>query len=103
MITISPDAVQQIKLSIDQGNAQGMALRIAVERRPDGSFHYAMGFDENIIDSDEIVDVDGVKVVLDSDSQKLAKGMLLDYVDMEGNMQFVFMNPNDPAYKPPQE
>ncbi len=27
----------------------------------------------------------------------------LDFVDLDGKMEFVFMNPNDPNYKPPTE
>jgi iron-sulfur cluster assembly protein len=102
MIVVSSEAVEQIKQSVAQSNAEGLALRIAVERRQDGSFHYMMGFDENLMESDEVVDADGVKVVIDNASQQLAKGMRLDYVDIDGKMEFVFMNPNDPAYKQPE-
>jgi len=30
-------------------------------------------------------------------------GMMIDYIDLDGTMEFVFMNPNDPNYKAPQE
>lgn len=102
MINISPEAAKQIAISIEQSNAADLALRIAVERRVDGSFHYLMGFDENIMDSDEVIETESVKLVVDETSAKMAKGMLIDYVDIDGSMQFVFMNPNDPAYKQPQ-
>jgi len=103
MITVSPAAVDQIKLSAQQSNAEGLALRIAIHQKEDKSFHYVMGFDENEMDGDVTVETDGVKVVIDSESQKLAAGLKLDYINLEGNMEFVFLNPNDPAYRPPKE
>jgi Fe-S cluster assembly iron-binding protein IscA len=62
-----------------------------------------MGFDENKADTDLEIESAGVKLIIDADSQKLSAGLKLDYVDLEGNMEFIFMNPNDPAYSPPVE
>ena len=45
---------------------------------------------------------DGVSVIFDAGSALLLKGAWLDFVDLEGQMEFVFMNPNDPHYRPPQ-
>ena len=103
MITVSPEAVAQIKVSAEQGKAEGLALRLAIHQKEDNSFHYVMGFDESTMDDDLVVDTDGVKVVIDSESQKLAAGLKLDYIDLEGNKEFVFLNPNDPAYRAPTD
>jgi len=40
--------------------------------------------------------------VVDEASQPLATGMTLDYVEIDGKLEFVFINPNDPNYRPPQ-
>ena len=39
MIKVTPAAAAQIKLSADQGKAEGMALRIAATRKEDNSIH----------------------------------------------------------------
>ena len=36
-------------------------------------------------------------------SAPMVNGMLIDYIDMDGKMEIVFMNPNDPLYKAPTE
>ena len=103
MITVSPEAASQIQISAQQSKAEGLPLRLAVHQKSDNSFHYVMGFDENKVDGDVTVETEGVKVVLDSESQRLATGLKLDYVEMKGNKEFIFLNPNDPAYSPPVE
>ncbi len=104
MIKVSPQAVQQIKESARQGNALGMALRVAVQKKPDGNFHYAMGFDEVKAQGDVVVEVDGVQVVFDEQQKPLLEGMTIDFVELEpGQHNFIFLNPNEPGYVPPKE
>lgn len=102
MITVTPQAATQIRSSAVQSNALGLPLRIAVKQKSDGSFHYVMGFDENKLEGDEIITMGDFMLVVDTDSQALASGMTLDFIELEGKPEFVFMNPNDPNYRPPQ-
>ncbi len=103
MITINPAAINQIKLSREQSHASDLMLRIAIARQSDGSFHYIMGFDGEQRAGDQVFDTAAGPLVVDADSAPLAQGMLLDYVEFNGRMELVFMNPNDPNYKPPVE
>lgn len=102
MITVTPAAATQIRTASVQGNAIGLPLRIAIQRKPDGGFHYLMGFDDQSKEGDLKIDVEGVTLVVDAASQPLVAGMTVDFVDLEGNMEFIFVNPNDPNYRPPQ-
>jgi iron-sulfur cluster assembly protein len=102
MITLTPAAIAQIRISAEQGDMQGLAMRIAAKRNPDGSIHYGMGFDDNLIEGDAHIDADGIEVVISEASQELVNGMTVDYVEIEPDtFQFIFMNPNDPHYSPP--
>ncbi len=102
MVTITPAAAGQISASAKQGDMQGLAMRIAAKRNPDGSMHYGMGFDENELDGDIRVNAGGVDVVIGESSHILLEGTTLDYVEIEPeNRQFIFMNPNDANYTPP--
>ena len=47
MITVTPSAIAQIKISAEQSKTEGMSLRIAAERTDDNSIHYGMGFDDS--------------------------------------------------------
>lgn len=103
MITVTPAAVAQIKLSAEQGKTEGMPLRIAASRNKDNSIHYGMGFDDSKED-DVTITTGDIEIVVSSASAELLKNATIDYVELEpGKFQFIFLNPNDPTYKPPAE
>jgi iron-sulfur cluster assembly protein len=102
MITITPAAAKQIRHSASEGKMEGLSMRIAAKRNPDGSMHYGMGFDDNELDGDVHVEADGIDVVIGESSLTLLEGTTLDYVELEqDNWQFIFLNPNDSNYSPP--
>ena len=103
MFTVSPEAAAQIKVSLTETGAEGLPLRVAVEKNEAGEFHYQMGFDDSKKYGDAHSVSEGVKLVVDAASGELVVGMMIDYIDLDGTMEFVFMNPNDPNYKAPQE
>jgi iron-sulfur cluster assembly protein len=102
MITITPAAAEKIQASAIEGEMQGLAMRIAAKRNPDGSIHYGMGFDDNALDGDIHINAGGVDVVIGESSHLLLEGTTMDFVEIEpGTWQFIFMNPNDANYSPP--
>lgn len=103
MITVTPAATEQIKLSAEQGKAEGMSLRIAAERNDDNSIHYGMGFDDSKED-DVTIAVGDIDIIISTSSAKLLKGTTIDFVELEPEkFQFIFMNPNDSNYKAPEQ
>jgi iron-sulfur cluster assembly protein len=103
MITVTSAAAEQIKLSADQGKAEGMSLRIAAERNDDNSIHYGMGFDDSKED-DITVAAGDIEIIVSTASAELLKDTTLDFVELEPEkFEFIFMNPNDPSYKAPEE
>ncbi len=103
MITVTAAAATQIKLSADQSKTEGMALRIAANRNNDNSIHYGMGFDD-IKEDDVSVSSGGIQIIVSLGSVELLKNTVIDFVELEAEkFQFIFMNPNDPDYKPPAE
>jgi len=102
MISITPEAAAQIRTSAKEQHLEGLPLRVAAQRLPDGKFHYAMGFDEADPAKDTTYHIEGVDVVISSISLDLIKGMTIDFVEIDGEKQFIFLNPNDPNYTPPE-
>jgi iron-sulfur cluster assembly protein len=103
MIKVTEEAAKQIKLSAKQGKAEGMPLRIAATKNEDDSIHYGMGFDDSKDDDISVASHD-VEIIVSPVSAELLKDTVLDFVELEpGKHQFIFMNPNDPTYKPPQD
>ena len=80
-----------------------MPLRIAIKHQDDGSFHYAMGFDQQRLPGDVFVNIDDLSLVVSEKSKDLAEGLTIDYVELEpGKQEFIFLNPNDPTYSAPR-
>ena len=101
MVMITQRAAEQIKIAAEKSGSQGMTLRIAAQRKPDGSIDYAMGFDDVAI-TDTQQQFYGVDVIVSATSDTLLEDTTLDYVELdEGDYQFIFLNPNDPNYVPP--
>jgi len=102
MISVTPAAAQQIRESARQGNMQGMPLRIAVTRMEDGSFHYALGFDDTSREGDNVFSSEGIDIVVAPHSLPMLDGTVIDYVEIDGKNEIIFVNPNDPAQQQPE-
>ncbi len=104
MIKLTTAATKQILLSAGQNNNSSIPLRIAIKEQDDGSFHYAMGFDEQRLPGDVFVNIEKINMVISDRSKVLAEGMTIDYVELEpGKQEFIFLNPNDPTYTAPRQ
>lgn len=102
MIKLTKAAADQIIIAAKEANMEGMALRLAAKKDDNNAFEYGMGFDEIGTDDIEIKEK-GVTVIFSPSNLDLLKDMTIDYVEIEENKpQFIFMNPNDPNYVPPQ-
>jgi iron-sulfur cluster assembly protein len=104
MINVTPAAAEQIRNSAQQGNMEGLPLRIAAQRQTDGTIHYGMGFDDSQVEGDTRVSSEGIELVVAPTSTDLLRGAVIDYVELEpGKFEFIFMNPNDPNHTPPED
>ncbi len=97
MISLTPEAAEHIRESATKGNMADMPLRVAVTRRPDGSFHYALGFDDINRTDDHRFQSEGIDIVVAPSSMDMLNGTIIDYVEIEGSKEIIFINPNDPA------
>lgn len=103
MIKVSDTAAKQIAISIEQMEGDKLPLRVAISVNQDGSFHYNMGFDDNSRDGDTMFEEKNIKFVVDVVTLSLVGGMTMDFVEIDGKHEIVFLNPNDPNYKAPTE
>ncbi len=103
MIKISDAAAKQVAISLEQMGSDPLPLRIAIKVMPDGSFHYNMGFDDHTHPGDKTFTEKGIELVVDAASIPLLTGMTMDFVEIDGKNEIIFLNPNDPNYKPPVE
>ncbi len=99
MISVTPKAAEQILSSARQGDTEGMPLRIAVTLLENGNFHYALGFDDNKHEADQSFRSEGITIIVAPQSLEKLTGTVIDYVEIEGKLEIIFINPNDPAHQ----
>jgi iron-sulfur cluster assembly accessory protein len=93
MITLTENATKHIKSLVTDQGIQGKALRVYVEAGGCSGMEYGMAFDEKKPD-DEVVQQDGVEVLIDPMSANFLKGSVVDYIDSLQGSGFQIKNPN---------
>jgi len=102
MITVTPQAAEQIARSAQQAGPGEACLRLAARLDDKGVIEYDMGFDDTA-EGDTKVAANGVTLLISPGSVELLTGATLDYVEINpGEWRFIFINPNDPSHKAPQ-
>ncbi len=104
MFTITPNAAAQVVEAAKQSGTEQMSLRLAAQKRADGSFDYRMGFD-SATEDDICFKSEGVDIVIAPEYVPLLDKTVMDFVVLEegGDPQFIFINPDDANYSPPAE
>ena len=101
MITITPQAAEQIRESARQAGLQLACLRLAARLGEKGAIEYGMGFDDTAEDDTQIV-IGDITLLVAAGCVELLTGATLDYVEINpGELRYIFINPNDPSHKPP--
>lgn len=94
MITLTDNAVRQIKNVQALENKSGYALRVSVAGGGCGGLSYKLDFVAEGTERDKVFEKDGVKVLVDPKSFLYLDGMELDYSGGLNGKGFIFNNPN---------
>jgi iron-sulfur cluster assembly accessory protein len=94
MITVTDSAVKQLQTILaDEPEAAGKGLRIFVEHGGCAGLQYGMTLDERK-EGDEVVEREGVQVLVDGESAKYLGGSTIDFADGLSGAGFRIQNPN---------
>ncbi len=103
MFKLTAAAAAQVIRAAKQGGTEGLPLRLAAARNPDGSIDYRIGFDE-LSEEDIRLSCEGVDIIMAPEQIPLLNEATMDYVEIEpGQFHFIFLNPLDPTFVPPAE
>jgi iron-sulfur cluster assembly protein len=94
MITMTPEAVTQLKSFLSEQGTPEHALRVFVAPGGCSGLQYGMTIDEGAEDGDEIVETGGVRLLIDNFSAMYLKGAEVDYVNSLMGGGFTVRNPN---------
>ena len=94
MITLTQQALEQVKKLKEQENQPSTALRLGVKGGGCSGLSYMMGFDATVRDNDQTFEQDGIKILVDPKSHLYLDGTVIDYQGGLGGTGFSFQNPN---------
>ncbi len=94
MITITDQAAQKVKMLLQEKGVEGGALRVFVAGGGCSGYQYGMAIAQETEEDDFVVERDGVRLLVDSESAPLLKGAEIDYVEDVMKSGFTIFNPN---------
>ena len=94
MIHITDAASEKIRQLLEEEGSPDLFLRLGV--RPGGcsGFSYGMGFDDERHENDRLMEINGLKVVVDENSYRFLEGVEIDWRETAMGGGFTIHNPN---------
>ena len=93
MIVLTKEAASAVKNAMSRAGKDGAGLRIMVEAGGCAGYKYLIGLDAEPRSDDTVIEVSGVKLFIDPDSQPLLTGMSIGFVESLEGSGFTFDNP----------
>lgn len=103
MITMTDLAKKHILMAMEDEGRDDLVVRVAISaRRGPGGFQYKMDLvtPEEVHESDQVIELDDLKVVVDERSAPDLEGATIDFVQKLDEAGFKFENPNSPWKDP---
>ena len=98
LVSLTPTAASKIRdLMAEEPDAGDLVLRVAIQGGGCSGFQYGLGFDSGAAEGDEILDLEGVRVVVDPFSAPYLRGATIDFLNGLQESGFKIDNPNATA------
>ena len=96
MLTLTDKAIDKVQeaLKAQADDERFLGVRVAVEGGGCSGFQYALKLAREQEEGDHVVDVKGLKVLVDQQSMIYLDGTRIDYVETVQGEGFKFENPN---------
>ena len=95
-VTLSEQAVDKLhELIKKNGTPEDTYLRMYVAGGGCSGYRYGLALDNKVHEGDEVVQANGVRVVVDPNSREYLDGSSVDYVETVAGSGFMVSNPNN--------
>ena len=94
MITITPSAATKIQGIMGEQGEQTSALRIIVTGMGCSGPQYMMTLDNDQQEDDSLLEMQGIRVLVDQDTASVLEGAEIDYLEGLERSGFAIVNPN---------
>ena len=95
VMTVTPAAAERAKALIDGRGKPTVGIRIGVRSKGCSGMSYTLEYAEKQEPMDEVVDTEGVKLLIDPKASLFLIGTVMDYEEDKLKSGFVFRNPNE--------
>ncbi len=93
MLEITSPALEKLKEVLDEQGEKDSALRVIAVPAEHGGVQYMMTMEKEVQRDDTILDMDGIRFLMDSDSEPFLEEATIDYVEELTKVGFVINNP----------
>ncbi|WP_375326333.1 HesB/IscA family protein [Candidatus Tisiphia endosymbiont of Nemotelus uliginosus] len=94
ILTLTDRAVEQVKLLLAKPNKPVFGIRVGVKSGGCSGIIYHIEYAAEKNKFDEVVEVHGVKILIDPKALMYLIGSIMDYVEDKFKTGFAFTNPN---------
>jgi iron-sulfur cluster assembly accessory protein len=94
MISLTDTAVARVKELVSQSSEPVLGLRIGVSARGCSGLSYSVEYASEAKRFEEVIEQDGVKVLIDPAAVMFLIGSVVDYEESKFTSGFTFKNPN---------
>ncbi|HEV8341514.1 MAG TPA: iron-sulfur cluster assembly accessory protein [Candidatus Binatia bacterium] len=93
-LRLTEKAIEQVKTILARENLEGYGLRMGVVTSGCSGYSYHMDFEKEQKPADIVIEIDGLKIYVDSSIAKHLQGTVIDYTTGLQGAGFKFNNPN---------
>jgi iron-sulfur cluster assembly protein len=94
-ITLTDKAFGQIKSLLAKRGKPSLGIRIGIRTKGCSGLSYSLEYADEKNPLDEVVEMEGVKILIDFKAILFILGTEMDYVEEKMQSGFVFRNPNE--------
>jgi iron-sulfur cluster assembly protein len=94
-ITVTAAAVERVKALLAQRGRPSAGVRVGIRARGCSGMSYTLEYADAKTPFDEIVETEGVTILIDPKATMFILGTEMDYVEDKLESGFVFRNPNE--------
>jgi iron-sulfur cluster assembly protein len=95
LMTVTPAAAERAKALIESRGKPTAGIRIGVRTKGCSGLSYTLEFADSQQPMDEVVETEGVKLLIDPKASLFLIGTEMDYEEEKLKSGFVFKNPNE--------
>jgi iron-sulfur cluster assembly protein len=95
LIKVTDEALSRMKGLLEARGKPSLGLRFGTDEKGCSGLSYVIDYADEADPTDEMVEVDGIKIFIKKDSLLYLLGSTVDYEEAQFTSGFVFINPNE--------